>query len=278
MLNTCASTTQPGCTPGQASPFSHFSARQAFAYAIDRVTYNKLRNDNLFQNASGPFAPGSDGYVADTGLPTFDPGKAKAAAAQYQQETGKPLTFTLNHTADTDTTADAVLLQQMLKQNAGINITLNAVPDQSTLINIAVGRKFDATVWRNHPGGDPDAQYVWWHCNNGTAAADASDPMTPNCDNIVNFGGFNDPVINKAFDDARTNPDLAARTADYQTINKQFAKELYDLWGQWVLWTVAMKPDVHGVLNIPLPDGGAMYDGLATGHPVLGMWCDGGKC
>ncbi len=102
--------------------------------------------------------------------------------------------------------------------------------------------------------------------------------MTPNCDNIVNFGGFNDPVINKAFDDARTNPNLASRTADYQTINRQFAKQLYDLWGQWVVWTVAMKNNVHGVLNIPLPDGSPVYDGLATGHPVLGMWCDGGKC
>ena len=66
--------------------------------------------------------------------------RRSSTAAQYKQETGKDLTFTLSHTADPDTTGDAVLIQQMLKQNAGISISLNPVPDQSTLINIAIGR------------------------------------------------------------------------------------------------------------------------------------------
>ena len=168
LLNACAVKGQDGC--GQASPFSHLSARQAFAYAIDRVTFNKLRNDGILQQATGPFAPGVQGYLPDTGLPTFDPAKAKQYAAQYKQETGKDLTFTLSHTADPDTTGDAVLIQQMLKQNAGISISLNPVPDQSTLINIAVGRGYDAMLWRNHPGSDDDLQYVWWHCSNDAGA------------------------------------------------------------------------------------------------------------
>ena len=69
-----------------------------------------------------PFAPGAPGYVDDGASlwPKFDPAKAKAAAAQYQTETGKKLTFTLNHTADPDTTADAKLVKQMLHDNVGI--------------------------------------------------------------------------------------------------------------------------------------------------------------
>ena len=95
------------------------------------TTYNKLRNNGILQNATGPFAPGVDGYLADTGLPTFDPAKAKAAAAQYKQETGKDLTFTLDHTADPSTTQDAVLIQQMLQQNAGIKMQLKRWPTRA---------------------------------------------------------------------------------------------------------------------------------------------------
>jgi len=168
-------------------------------------------------------------------------------------------------------------VQQQLKINAGISVSLNPVPDQSTLINNAIGKKFDAVLWRNHPGADTDTQYVWWHC--GNSGPQGSDPNgAPKCDNFVNFGGFNDPVINKAFDDARSEADPAKRTALYESINREFAKELWNLWAQYSLWTVAYKPNVHGVLGPELPDKAAPFEGLPTGHPVEGIWCDGGKC
>jgi peptide/nickel transport system substrate-binding protein len=251
------------------APFDKLSARQAFAYAVDRVTFNRLRNDGLLTNASGPFAPGVQGHLPDPGPINFSPSKAKDAVAQYKQQTGKDLTFTLSHTADPDTTQDAVLIQQMLQQNAGIHISLNPVPDQSTLINQAIGRAFQAVLWRNHPGADDDTQYVWWHCSNT--------PPAP-CDNPVNFGGFNDPVINKDFDDARVSPDPAKRTALYEDINREFQKQLWNLWGQYTLWTVAYKTNIHGVYGPPLPDGTAPFLGLPTGHPVSGIWCNNGKC
>jgi peptide/nickel transport system substrate-binding protein len=132
-------------------------------------------------------------------------------------------------------------------------------------------------LWRNHPGADDDTQYVWWHCNNSPAAGSDPNGDAP-CDNPVNFGGFNDPVINTAFDNARKAPTLAARTKLYEDINRQFAKELWNLWGQYVLWTVAYKPNIHGVFGPDLPDGAKAFTGLPTGHPVLGLWCDNGKC
>ena len=258
-------------------PFNNLAARQAFAYAVDRDTYNKLRNGGILQNASGPFGPGVDGYLADAGLPTFNPAKAKAAAAKYKQQTGQDLTFTLSHTADPSTTQDAVLVQQMVQQNAGIKVQLNAVPDQSTLINLAIGRQFDAMLWRNQPGADDDTQYVWWHCGNSPPAG--SDPNgAPACDNPVNFGGFNDPVINNDLDKARSSNSPAERTKLYRAINKRFAKELWNLWSQYTLWTVAYQPSIHGVLGPKLPDGAPAFEGLPTGHPVDGLWCDNGKC
>jgi peptide/nickel transport system substrate-binding protein len=258
-------------------PFNNLAARQALAYGIDRDAYNRIRNGGILQNASGPFGPGVPGELADTGLPTFDPTKAKAAAALYKQQTGKDLSFTLDYQADPSTTQDAITVQGMLRQNVGINVQINAVPDQSTLINLAIARNYDATLWRNHPGADPDTQYVWWHCANG--GAPGSNPNgAPPCDNPVNFGGFNDPVINAALDKARSMPLGPARTKVYEDINKRFASQLWNLWSQYTLWTVAYKPTVHGILGPPLPDGAGAFEGLPTGHPVDGIWCDQGKC
>ena len=48
-----------------------------------------------------------------------------------------------------------------------------------------------------------------------------------------------------------------------------------NLWLAWSLWTVAYVPTVHGVLG---PDVADMepFTGLATGHPVDGIWVEGG--
>jgi ABC-type transport system substrate-binding protein len=110
---------------------------------------------------------------------------------------------------------------------------------------------------------------VWWHCDNAPPAA---------CDNPVNFGGFNDAQINKDLELGRTTLDAKKRITYYEDLNRVFAKQLYNLWGQWVLWTVAFKPTVHGVLGPPLPDGSGPFPGLPTGHPVDGLWCTNGKC
>ena len=74
-------------------------------------------------------------------------------------------------------------------------------------------------------------------------------------------------MINKNLDDARVEPDEAKRTALYQDINKEFAKQLWNLWAQYTLWTVAFKPNVHGALGPPLPDGTGPFHGLAGRKP-----------
>ena len=42
--------------------------------------------------------------------------------------------------------------------------------EQSTEINDVIAGSFQAAAWRNHPGFDPDTQYVWWHCSVPAAA------------------------------------------------------------------------------------------------------------
>ena len=243
------------------APFNNINARLAYAYAIDRVTANRLRAKSITKIASGPFGPGVMGYLADTGFPSFDLAKAKSYVKKYEQETGQPLKFTYLVPGTDPELLKTIALTKTFLERAGISMTVKSV-DESQGINNVIGKKFQAVAWRNHPGFDPDTEYVWWHCDNATGP----------CDNPVNFNGFNDPVINKALEDGRGSSDPAQRKADYETVNRQFAKMVYNAWGDWSDWSVPAAKRVHGIANLPLPDGSAPFPGLTSGFDPAGVW------
>ncbi len=271
-------------------PFDNINARLAFAYAVDREEYNRIANKGLLQLASGPFGPGTLGYVADTHLPTYNPVKAKDYAKKYTQATGQPLSFTFSAGSDPISLTNAQLIGRYA-QNAGMSMNIKQV-DEATLINDAITGNFQASGWRNHPGFDPDTQWVWWHCAvavgrdpNSTSTeiglGDAAGITGNNCDNPVNFSNFNDKVINKAFETARASADPDVRKKAYEDINKEFAKQVWDGWGYWTLWTIPSQTNVKGVLGPNLasatsPDAGPDHDkpfeGLSSGIDLSGLW------
>jgi peptide/nickel transport system substrate-binding protein len=234
-------------------PFDNINARLAAAYAVDRDAFNQVRNLGLTKVASGPFAEGSVGYLEDAGFPEYDLDKAKEYAAKYEQETGKPLEITVLATPDPSTVKSAQFIQEQV-QKAGFTVNLKTV-EQAALINNALGSDWNAMAWRNHPGGAPDLQYVWWK---------GGSP--------VNFGKFKDPDMDALLDAGRAESDSAKAATIYQDVNKRFGEQVWNAWLNWTIWDVASAPDVHGVYGPDLPDGGKPFPGLATGHPVSGMW------
>lgn len=235
-------------------PFNNKNARIALAHALDREFLDKVRGGGIGTVASGPFAEDVIGYLEDAGYPEFSVEKAKAAAAAYKDDTGKELAFTYSYASGESGTLTAQEIQKQL-QESGIKMTPQAEGNQSTLIDKAIGGEFQAVGWRNHPGADPDTQYVWWYNGGG---------------NPVNFGRINDPEIDRLLDEGRTTPD--GREAIYQELNKRFGSEVYNAWGTFTIWGIGAKPNVKGVLGPDLPEGGKPFPGLATGHFVHGMW------
>ncbi len=240
-----------------APPFDNILARQAVAYAIDYERLNSLRNQDIFPLANGPFSPGNVGYLEDTGYPTFDPDRARSLVEEYEAATGQPLTFTGSSTSDPGTVQTAQVVQQMLA-DVGIETSLRST-DQATLINEAIGGQYQAHVWRNHPGGDPDTQYVWWHTGLPT-----------------NFGRINDPEVDRLLDEGRGTGDEAARQQIYEDLNRRFAEQVWNVWLWWPVWAIASAADVNGVYGPALPDGSDPEETLAGGHPTLGLWIGGG--
>ncbi|MFM8973654.1 MAG: ABC transporter substrate-binding protein [Actinomycetota bacterium] len=263
MLNTTkADGTDCGGPCGE--PFNNIHARKAVAHAIDRAQVNKLRNLDLLQNASGPFAQGVMGYLPDAGYPTYDPEKSKAEVAAYEKDTGKKLEFTITLGSDPETAKTAALLQTYL-QRVGITANTQVIGDQTQYISQAIGKKFQAIFWRNYPGADPDTLWVWWHCDN---------PTTEDCSNPVNFGGFNDAVINENLEKGRTELDEAKRPQHYEAVNRRFSEQVYAGWAQWTLWNIATKPGIWGLWGPKLPDGTGPSEGLGTGIPVQRIWVE----
>jgi len=235
------------------APFDSKIAREAVVAAVDMDVYNQTQNLGILTNANGPFAPGEIGHEDDTGWPGYDLEKAKDLVAEYESTTGQPLAFTLLSTPDPGTLKAVQIFQQMFIK-AGMDVTLRQV-EQATLIDEAIAGNFQMLDWRNHPGGDPDGQYDWWKS-----------------DSVVNFSKIDDPEIDRLLDEGRATADRAERQRIYGDVSKRFASEVYNLWMQWTLWTVASQGDVHGVFGPALPDGAAPFEGLATGHSVAGLW------
>jgi peptide/nickel transport system substrate-binding protein len=108
---------------------------------------------------------------------------------------------------------------------------------------------------------------VWWY-NGGNAQEGFANP--------VNFGRFVDDEINRLLDEGRAEPDSEAAASIYEELNERFAEQLYNSWGTWTTWAIPTTPEIHGIYGPDSIDGSGPYPGLATGHPVYGIWVEGG--
>lgn len=238
------------------APFNNKNARMAMATAMDMETFNQTINLGIPKIANGPFAPGSMGYLEDTGYPTYDPEAAKKYVAAYKEETGNDLEFTLLSTPDPATQAAVAFAQDMAKK-VGVKVK-TATMEQAALVSTAISRDFEAMAFRNFPGGDPDANRVWWYGKG----------------NPVNFSGYDDPEINRLLDEGRLTADKDERQKIYADINRRFGSEVYSVWLTWSIWDVATAPGIHGILGPKLPNGDDPSPALVVGHSVAGLWTE----
>jgi peptide/nickel transport system substrate-binding protein len=214
----------------QKAPLNDPDIRKYMAMAIDRNALNEIANNGKWDIANQPYDSKVMGYQADLKGPTYDP----EAAQKFFK--GKNLTIALSYATDPITKSIAEDVQRQLK-DVGVNVTVDE-KDQSTLINQALTGDFNLLLWRNNPGEDPDANYLWWHSGEPT-----------------NFGRMNDPEIDKALDDGRSNLDQNARKADYESIGTTMAAKNYAAFNWYSQWGIGQTKKVHQAGYYTLPDG-----------------------
>ncbi len=248
------------------SPVADVEVRRAMAMAIDQEFRNTSRSAAVFDIANGPFSPGNTGYLEDTGYPGFDPDAAAQIVEDYEAENG-PIVVSYRTTADPFNLGTVELIANDLDA-VGIEVEIDQT-EQGEFIQQAVLGNFEVFTWRNHGGIDPETERVWWHSEN-------ADPIG---EIALNFGRFQDEVIDEQLQILRESDNEDERTTAAETINQRFGEQVYNIWADWTFWVMAFKPTVHGVQTpIRLPDGSnGLTEGVgangAIGLPQL--WVEG---
>lgn len=250
----------------EKSPFSSQNARLAVAHAVNMEEIIQITQDGIVERSVQPFGEDNIAYVdpEELGYPEYDPEKAKEFLEAWKTETGQSvLTFELKSTTDPGTIELARLATSQIQESLGdgVSVTLDQV-EQAQLITQALSGDFNAFLWRNHPGGDPGTQFVWWYS-----------VIESGADNFVNFNRIKDPEIDRLFDEGRAETDPAARAEIYQGISKRFAEQAYNIWGWYTLWAFAAGSDIHGLFPPENPDGSEPVI-IASVQPVVGLWRD----
>ncbi len=127
-------------------PFDNVKVRQAFATAIDRVSFIDKVHAGVGKPAYSFLPPGMAGYDVNLGLEyKFDPVKAKkllAEAGYADVNKLPPIKFTYNNSGSEP--MDAQFIQGQIKANLGIEITLDPMESKAAA---------DAFISRNYQVG-----------------------------------------------------------------------------------------------------------------------------
>lgn len=224
-----------------APPFDSATARQAMAYATDVDGYLPVFQIDPSKKTNSAFGKDSPFY-ADNPYPTYDLDRAKELVAQYTEETGLPLAFTLG-TTPVPTNEQATQLLQQQYQAAGMQVTLKST-EQGQYITDAVTGAYQANLWRQFGATDPDTDYVWWHKDNATGAL------------ALNIARFSNDELSAALDAARATPDPAVRKQEYATVQRIWGEQGPYIWLNSTTWLIAAQNDVRHFWNNALPDAG----------------------
>ncbi len=222
-------------------PLDNPEFRRALAQCTSQEFYIEARTGGVSEAANGPFAPGSVGYLEDTGYPTYDPDAGEAAIAAI----GAVPVIEFQTTNSPWNVLTVELIAEQWSQ-CGVETEIQTLEQGENITEALLGT-FGALLWRNHGYSTIAPEYVWWHSNHsGDIGALAA----------ANFGRVEDPDIDGALDHARTTRDAADWQADAEAVNRTFGEQVYNIWLEWRPWVQAHSPSLQNVGANTLPDGG----------------------
>jgi ABC-type transport system substrate-binding protein len=226
------------------APFNNKDLRLAMAKATNAEQYSKIIDLGVNAPLQGLFLPGTP-YYSKTTYPTYDRSGAEKLVKKVQQQTGKPVKFTLNATNDPEVVRAAEYIKQQFS-DVGITANINILA-QSSLINDALSGTYEATTWRQFGAVDPDLNYVWW----------STTTVTPGL--ALNMARNSDPRIQTALTAGRASSSQAARVKAYQQINEYLAQDLPYIFTDRPTWAIMANPKVQNYANPITPSGSKAF-------------------
>ncbi|MCX6531100.1 MAG: ABC transporter substrate-binding protein [Actinobacteria bacterium] len=261
------------------APFSSKNARLAVSHAMDRAKWLKVRQKGLGMVPDSIVGPNNIMYNKK-GYAGFDLAAAKADVVAYKTETGKDLEFSLPYvSASADSTANAVLLQQMW-QSAGMKVNLlsqttaeaiqKAFPMQYQLLPLLLMEGTSTGfivpfVVSDMSGGNPN------HFITQIAKAVPALKGLPIYFGILNISSFKDTVSENLLFAARAEPNMAKKKKLYQQATQQLQEEVHMTNISMLAYSLTYK-NLGGVGELPLAAGGQRRLMTNFGIDWTGVW------
>jgi len=196
-------------------PFDRLSARRAVMMATDKSEILKQAFDSQGTIARGMVSDTSP-WFTDYGTPQRDVAQAKKEVEEYTKETGVPLTFQLLVPPDT-TMARVASLWRVQLAPIGIDVVLVPADNFSITISTLTGQ-YQSALTLGFDSPHPDTYEPIFR---GIPAEQAA--ISSNISRYVN------PVITRAFADARSTNDLGKQVDDYKILQEQVSVDLPSL-------------------------------------------------
>jgi peptide/nickel transport system substrate-binding protein len=239
-------------------PLKSRQVRCALLQAIDREQLTELMTGGFHILANGPFSPGQEGFLADPGLPAFDPDAAAAAIEEYEEQNG-PVVVNYMTTANSITKIQGQFIVDAWDE-IGVDAELTQVEQSELIVNAITGAEvFDAFGWRNHAGYWVDGQTHWW----------GSRTVSPDGELGLNFARMSDDVIDENLRIARSTTDADERREAAEAINRRFAEQCYLIPAWNPRWGVVYREGLENVGRMPLPDGESFAIPILSGRAPL---------
>jgi peptide/nickel transport system substrate-binding protein len=240
------------------APFNNKNCRLAAAYGQDVATLIKLRAPGA-EPADGPFAPGSLGYLPDSGYPKFNLDTAKSFFGKCKADLGGgDVKFTMGTTSVPDN-IQTLAIQKSMMEAVGFKVdTVNI--EQQKFIGVALVGAYQWFQWRSHGGFDPDQQRIWWHNEMILLKDKDGKPAFNGTTPAINLTRVQDGTIDTAFDQIRGNSDPAVRKKAAESIDLAFGDNAYDLWRWRTVWGVGSCAKCGGYTGQKTPTGDGTQD------------------
>jgi peptide/nickel transport system substrate-binding protein len=240
------------------APVDDVRVRRALALCTDAAALLVVSETPADRIADSQFEASSP-YYADTNFPDNDVAAGTDLINQYKAEKGDvSLTLTTTPVPAYMNTI-ALLAQQWAR--CGVNVQQTTL-EQSTFIANAVTGQYQADLWRQFGGPDPDGNYVWWTSKNATG------PITLNAARLA------DPQIDAAIDKARASADPDVRKQAYADLQKRQTELVPYIWISHQQWAIGAAENVRNIGNVSLPDGQPAMPIVSGAFRLTQTWID----
>jgi ABC-type transport system substrate-binding protein len=220
-------------------PFDDPQVRKAFALAIDRKTIAEVIYKKMTRPANTILPPGMPGFNSNLPASTYDPAEAKQLLAQSKYAGKLPdITWTTSGGGG-GTASDIQAIAGMLKDNLGVNISI---------------QQTDWATFLGQINDPPNNQYqifdIAW-------IADYADPenffnILFHTGSIGNWANYSNPEVDKLIDQAGLEQDTAARFKLYQQAEEVILNDVPAIPLTYMTTYDLTKPYVKGMIYPPL--------------------------